>query len=53
MIQNTNDIPVVSLNGETPVINEFNVNYTEGSGQQVILPNITVIDTDPAPMITR
>ena len=52
-INNTNDNPFVSLDGETPVITEKTINYTEGTGEVPIVPTISVIDVDPEPMIMR
>jgi len=50
---NINDAPVVSLNGEDPIVMAFPSNYTEGSGAQRVVSNLFVIDTDPMPMIQR
>ena len=50
---NVNDAPVVSLNGEDPVITAFSSSYTEGTGAQTVLSNLFVVDTDPMPMIQR
>ena len=47
---NTNDAPIVLLDGEAPVITG---NYTENFGEVVIVPHIQVIDTDPNAQITR
>lgn len=49
---NINDNPVVSLNGEIPVI-EYTTSYVEGSGAMTIVPNLHVLDVDPSPMIVR
>ena len=50
---NINDNPLVSLNGDTPVITEYSISYPEGSGTVVIVPNLHIVDTDPSPVIVR
>ena len=52
-LMNINDNPLVSLNGDTPVITEYSTNYAEGSGPVVVVPNLHVVDTDPSPVIVR
>ena len=52
-IVNINDNPAISLVGESPIIRDLAVNYTEGSGPMTIVPNVFVIDTDPVEMISR
>ena len=52
-IVNTNDNPSVSLDGENPIIMNFTIPYTEGSGPATILPNLFVVDNDPSPIIIR
>ena len=54
IINNTNDAPVISLNGVMdPVSQQLSTSYTEGTGAQTIVPNILVVDTDPDSMINR
>ena len=54
IINNTNDVPAISLNGVAdPVSQQFSTNYTEGTGAQAIIRNVLVVDTDPNSMINR
>ena len=51
-IMNINDAPLVSLNGEVPVV-EYTISYTEGAGAVPVVPNLHVLDVDPSPIIVR
>ena len=54
IINNTNDAPAISLDGmEDPVNQQFFTSYTEGTGAQLIVPDLLVVDTDPNSMISR
>ena len=53
MIINTNDNPLISLNGESPVTTMYTTTYTEAMGPVAIVPNLYVVDTDPSPVIIR
>ena len=50
---NTNDNPLISLNGEIPIITEYSTSYMEGTGAIAIVPSLHVVDTDPDPIIIR
>lgn len=54
IINNTNDAPVISLNGEVDPVNQLlSMSYTEGTGAQQIVPSLQVVDTDPTALIRR
>ena len=50
---NINDIPSISLDGESPIVTSLTSNYTEGSGAVSIASNTYVIDVDPNANIMR
>ena len=54
IINNTNDAPAISLNGELDPVNQLHsTTYTEGTGAQQIVPSVQVVDTDPNALIRR
>jgi hypothetical protein len=52
-ITNTNDPPVVSLDGGDPIITVLPFNFTEGDNATRVIPNAVVVDFDPQDMIAR
>ena len=54
LINNTNDAPAISLNGEEDPVNQvLSVTYIEGTLAQQVVPNLTVVDIDPDSRIRR
>ena len=54
LINNTNDAPAISLNGEEDPVNQMlSITYIEGTRAQQVAPNLTVVDPDPDAMIRR
>jgi hypothetical protein len=52
-IINTNDAPIISLDGRDPVITRLSLNYIEGSRNVLVAPNLEIVVVDPQPIIRR